>query len=151
MSISCGKMLRIATSSDASAMSSSLYALVLVIEGSKAAILYLDKIARQHGREDLDIRPELYDVWLKCLIETVSELKDRGVGLASISESIDTTTPGGRLFFQTMGALAEFERDLIVERTKAGIEAAGAASWTSEKAQRYAVETCEEADHRRYV
>ena len=55
------------------AMSSSLYALVLVIEGSKAAILYLDKIARQHGREDLDIRPELYDVWLKCLIETVSE------------------------------------------------------------------------------
>jgi len=55
------------------AMSSSLYALILVIEGGKAAILYLDKIARQHGREDLDIRPELYDVWLECLIETVSE------------------------------------------------------------------------------
>jgi DNA invertase Pin-like site-specific DNA recombinase len=58
------------------------------------------------------------------LIETVSELKDRGVGFASISESIDTTTPGGKLFFHMMGALAEFERDLIVERTKAGIEAA---------------------------
>jgi DNA invertase Pin-like site-specific DNA recombinase len=58
------------------------------------------------------------------LIETVSKLKDRGVGFASISESINTTTPGGKLFFHVMGALAEFERDLIVERTKAGIEAA---------------------------
>ncbi len=58
------------------------------------------------------------------LIETISNLKDRGVGFASISESIDTTTPGGKLFFHMMGALAEFERDLIVERTKAGIEAA---------------------------
>jgi DNA invertase Pin-like site-specific DNA recombinase len=58
------------------------------------------------------------------LIETVSELKDRGVGFASISESINTTTPGGKLFFHMMGALAEFERDLIVKRTKAGIEAA---------------------------
>ncbi len=55
------------------AMSSSLYALVMVIEGGEAAILYLDKIARQHGRKDLDIRPQLYDVWLDCLIETVSE------------------------------------------------------------------------------
>ena len=58
------------------------------------------------------------------LIETVSELRDRGVGFAPISESINTTTPGGKLFFHMMGALAEFERDLIVERTKAGIEAA---------------------------
>ena len=55
------------------AMSSSLYALTLIIEGGKAAILYLDKIARQHGRDNLDIHPELYDVWLECLIETVSE------------------------------------------------------------------------------
>ena len=54
----------------------------------------------------------------------MSELKDRGVGFASVSESIDTTSPGGKLFFHMMGALAEFERDLIVERTKAGIEAA---------------------------
>ena len=58
------------------------------------------------------------------LIETVSDLKDRSAGFASVSESIDTTTPGGKLFFHMMGALAEFERDLIVERTKAGIEAA---------------------------
>ena len=58
------------------------------------------------------------------LIETVFDLKERGVGFVSISESIDTTTPGGKLFFHVMGALAEFERDLIVERTKAGMDAA---------------------------
>ena len=61
---------------------------------------------------------------LRHLIETVSELKERGIGFASVSESIDTTTPGGKLFFHVMGALAEFERDLIVERTKAGMDAA---------------------------
>jgi len=55
------------------AMSSSLYALVLTLEGGEAATLYLDRIARQHGRQDLDIRPELYDVWLECLIEAVKE------------------------------------------------------------------------------
>ena len=58
------------------------------------------------------------------LIEMVSCLKEQGVGFASVSESIDTTTPGGKLFFHMMGALAEFERDLIVERTKAGMDAA---------------------------
>ena len=58
------------------------------------------------------------------LIELVFELKEQGVGFASVSESIDTTTPGGKLFFHMMGALAEFERDLIVERTKAGMDAA---------------------------
>jgi len=58
------------------------------------------------------------------LIEIVSDLKERGIGFASVSESIDTTTPGGKLFFHMMGALAEFERDLIVERTKAGMDAA---------------------------
>jgi hemoglobin-like flavoprotein len=55
------------------AMSSSLYALVLAMEGGRAASLYLDRIARQHGRKDLGIRPELYEVWLECLIEAVKE------------------------------------------------------------------------------
>jgi len=58
------------------------------------------------------------------LIEMVSSLREKGIGFASVSESIDTTTPGGKLFFHMMGALAEFERDLIVERTKAGMDAA---------------------------
>jgi len=55
------------------AMSSSLYALVLAMEGGQAASAYLDRIARQHGRKDLDIPPQMYDVWLECLIETVKE------------------------------------------------------------------------------
>ncbi len=61
---------------------------------------------------------------LKHLIETVQLLDDRGVGFKSLHESIDTTTSTGRLVFHIFAALAEFERDLIVDRTKAGIAAA---------------------------
>jgi len=63
---------------------------------------------------------------LKHLIETVTKLQDRNVGFISLTESIDTTTPGGKLIFHIMGALAEFERDLIRERTHAGLDAARA-------------------------
>ena len=63
---------------------------------------------------------------LSHLIETVSALKARGVGFRSLTESIDTTTPGGRLVFHIFGALGQFERDLIRERTRAGLEAAAA-------------------------
>ena len=58
------------------------------------------------------------------LIEIVTELESRGVGFRSITENIDTTTPGGRLVFHLFGALAQFERDLIRERTRAGLRAA---------------------------
>lgn len=61
---------------------------------------------------------------LQHLIRTVHELQDRGVGFRSLHESIDTTTSAGRLVFHIFGALAEFERDLIVDRTKAGLAAA---------------------------
>lgn len=61
---------------------------------------------------------------LPHLIDTVRHLGDRGAGFASLSESIDTTTAGGKLVFHIMGALAEFERSLIVERVNAGIAAA---------------------------
>lgn len=63
---------------------------------------------------------------LKDLIETLNLLKDRGVDFISLTEHIDTTTPGGKLIFHLMGALAEFERDLIRERTNAGLAAARA-------------------------
>lgn len=63
---------------------------------------------------------------LKQLIETVEELERRNVGFRSLTEAIDTTTPGGRLVFQIFGALAEFERGLIRERTRAGLESARA-------------------------
>ena len=58
------------------------------------------------------------------LVETVGALEARGVGLRSLTEAIDTTTPGGRLIFHVFGALGQFERDLIRERTRAGLSAA---------------------------
>ncbi|MGB7337505.1 MAG: recombinase family protein, partial [Phototrophicaceae bacterium] len=61
---------------------------------------------------------------LKQLIETVEMLEDKEIGLRSLTESIDTTTSGGRLIFHIFGALAEFERSIIRERTKAGLESA---------------------------
>src|SRR5215211_3160469 len=63
---------------------------------------------------------------LRHLIETVTELAQRGIGFRSLMEQIDTTTPGGKLVFHVFGALAEFERDLIKERTQAGLRAARA-------------------------
>ena len=63
---------------------------------------------------------------LKQLIEVAQDLDKRGVGLRSLQEKIDTTTPGGKLVFHVFGALAEFERDLIRERTNAGLTAARA-------------------------
>lgn len=63
---------------------------------------------------------------LKHLIETVNELHERGIGFKSLTENIDTTTPTGKLVFHFFGALAEFERDLIRERTQAGLAAARA-------------------------
>lgn len=63
---------------------------------------------------------------LKHLLETVSMLEERGIGFRSLQESIDTTTSGGRLIFHIFGALAEFERNLIRERTMAGLRAARA-------------------------
>lgn len=63
---------------------------------------------------------------LKHLIEVVSGLEKRNIGFKSLSENIDTTTPGGKLIFHVFGALAEFERELIRERTKAGLTAARA-------------------------
>ena len=63
---------------------------------------------------------------LPHLIETVTRLQAKGIGLKSLTESIDTTTPGGVLIFHVFGALAQFERDLIRERTRAGLTAARA-------------------------
>jgi DNA invertase Pin-like site-specific DNA recombinase len=61
---------------------------------------------------------------MKQLIETIDELRAKGIGFRSLTEALDTTTPQGRLVFQMFGALAEFERGLIRERTQAGHAAA---------------------------
>ena len=63
---------------------------------------------------------------LSHLIEAVAGLEAKGAGFRSITEAIDTTTPGGRLVFHLFGALGEFERALIRERTRAGLVAAAA-------------------------
>lgn len=63
---------------------------------------------------------------LKNLIEVAGQLDAGGIGLVSLQERIDTNTPGGKLVFHVFGALAEFERELIRERTNAGLQAARA-------------------------
>ena len=83
-------------------------ALSYVREGDTLAVWRLDRLGRS----------------LKHLIETITNLNNRKIGFKSIQENIDTTTSGGKLIFQIFGALAEFERDIIRERTKAGLQAA---------------------------
>ena len=61
---------------------------------------------------------------LKHLIEVINDFSKKGVFFKSVKENIDTSSSGGKLTFHLFGALAEFERDIIRERTKAGLEAA---------------------------
>ncbi len=63
---------------------------------------------------------------MRHLVILVEELRERGINFRSLTDAIDTSTPMGRFFFHVMGALAEMERELIVERTRAGLEAARA-------------------------
>ncbi len=63
---------------------------------------------------------------LPHLIEVITLLEQKGAGFRSLTEAIDTTTPGGRLIFHVFGALGQFERDLTRERTRAGLKAAAA-------------------------
>ena len=80
---------------------------------------------------------------LRHLIETITGLNNRKIGFRSLTENIDTTTSGGKLVFHIFGALAQFERDLIRERTHAGLAAARARGrrggrptvWTEDKRQ----------------
>ncbi len=76
-------------------------------EGDTLVVWKLDRLARS----------------IRQLIETVEDLERRKIGLRSLTEAIDTTTPGGRLVFHVFAALAEFERSVIRERTAAGLEA----------------------------
>lgn len=79
-------------------------------QGDTLVVWKLDRLARS----------------LKQLIETVESLEERGVGFRSLTETIDTTSAGGRLVFTIFAGLAEFERSIIKERTRAGLDAARA-------------------------
>jgi DNA invertase Pin-like site-specific DNA recombinase len=70
---------------------------------------------------------------LKQLIETVEALHERGIGLLSLTEAIDTTTASGKLVFHIFCALVEFERSIIRERTRAGLDAARARGRTGSR------------------
>ena len=85
-------------------------ALSYVREGDTLVVWRLDRLGRS----------------LPHLIEEITKLNDRKVGFKSLTENIDTTTSGGKLVFHIFGALAEFERDIIRERTNAGLQAARA-------------------------
>src|SRR6516162_7191664 len=63
---------------------------------------------------------------LKHLIATITDVSEKGIGFKSLQENMDTTTSGGKLIFHIFGALAEFEREVIKERTNAGLQAARA-------------------------
>src|SRR6184192_924840 len=108
--IGCTKIFTDTASGATTERSGLTEALNYVREGDSLVVWRLDRLGRS----------------LKHLIETITNLNKRMIGFQSITENIDTTTSGGKLIFHIFGALAEFERDIIRERTKAGLAAARA-------------------------
>lgn len=82
----------------------------LLREGDTVVVWKLDRLGRS----------------MQNLVELINDFDTRGVQFRSLTESIDTSTPGGTLIFNIFGSLAQLERDLIRERTRAGLEAARA-------------------------
>lgn len=82
---------------------------------------------------------------IRHLIDQLQDLAARGIGFRSIQETIDTTSPGGRLVFHVFAALAEFERDLIRERTNAGLAAARARGRTGGRPSRLSADQVDTA------
>lgn len=77
-------------------------------KGDTFVVWKLDRLGRSVGK----------------LVETVEKLEKQGIDFKSLTDAIDTSTPSGRFFFHVMASLAQMERELIAERTKAGLEAA---------------------------
>ncbi len=96
--------------------------------GVKAERKELSKLLEHVRKEDVVVIWKLDRLGrsLRNLVELVSQLMDKGVGLKSLNDPIDTSTSQGRLIFNIFASLAEFERDVIRERTMAGLKAARA-------------------------
>jgi DNA invertase Pin-like site-specific DNA recombinase len=109
----CGQVFTDVTSGAKSSRPGLDAALTYVRQGDTIVIWRLDRLGRS----------------LQHLIDTVSRLEARGIGFRSLTEAIDTTTPGGKLIFHIFASLAEFERALIQERTNAGLAAACVRGW----------------------
>ena len=119
-----------------------------VVSGAKTKRTELDRLLSTLREGDVLVVWKLDRLGrsLKHLVTLVSELVEKGIGLQSINDPIDTTNPQGKLVFNIFACLAEFERDLIRERTQAGLKAARARGRTggrpkglSQKAQRKAI------------
>lgn len=109
------------------------------LKGANCELIYQDKISGRTS-ERPGLKKALRNlkagdtlvVWkldrlgrsMRHLVMLTEELRERGVNFRSLTDSIDTSTPMGRFFFHVMGALAEMERELIIERTRAGLLAA---------------------------
>src|SRR3954451_2059486 len=106
----CGKLFTDIASGAKDERAGLAEAIAFLRPGDTLAVWKLDRLGRS----------------LKHLIETVTTLQAKKIGFRSLQELIDTTTSGGKLIFHVFGALAEFERDLIRERTQAGLQAARA-------------------------
>lgn len=113
-------------------------AIELLREGDVLVVWRLDRLGRS----------------LRNLIDLVGELEERNVGFRSLQESMDTSSSGGKLIFHVFGALAEFERNLIRERTQAGLTAArargrkgGRPKRLDDKKRKLAVEMYRERKH----
>ena len=104
-----------------------------VRDGDVVVVTKLDRLARS----------------LTDLISIVTSLKERGVGFRSLGESIDTTTPTGRLIFHVFGSLAEFERERIVERTREGLVSARQRGRIGGRPSALTKEQCEEVNRMR--
>ena len=83
-------------------------ALEMLREGDALVVWKLDRLGRS----------------VKQLVDLIGELRQQGVQFKSVTDAIDTGTPSGRFFFHVMASLSEMERELIVERTRAGLEVA---------------------------
>ena len=98
------------------------------VSGAKSVRPGLDKILKEARPKDVIVIWKLDRLGrsLKHLVELVAELNQRDIGLRSLNDPIDTTTAQGRLVFNIFASLAEFEREIIRERTNAGLAAARA-------------------------